>query len=94
MTHARDRQPACGFCDGTGLWRDRDDDPAAPDPCPLCEGSGAGPSQRGGASLPAAASSALPIERISVALSGLTPAERQRLYEELHGRYDCRIYRR
>ena len=32
-----DRQPACGFCDGTGLWADQDG--GDPDPCPLCGGT-------------------------------------------------------
>ena len=36
-----DRPPACGFCDGTGVWADQEGDP---DPCPLCEGTGITPS--------------------------------------------------
>jgi hypothetical protein len=36
----------------------------------------------------------LGLPRILAALPEMTPAERQRLYEELHALYDCRIYRR
>ena len=89
-------QTRCGFCDGTGLWLDPDLDPTAIDPCPLCEGSGVGdspphpPAHRVGVPCE---ESARPFERLSVALEGFTPAERQRLYEELYTRYGCRIYR-
>jgi hypothetical protein len=34
------------------------------------------------------------LPRLVALLPRLSQAERQRLYEELHGRYDCRIYRR
>ncbi|HJQ82853.1 MAG TPA: hypothetical protein VKA21_02165 [Candidatus Binatia bacterium] len=86
MTSARDRGPACGFCDGTGLWPDQEGDP---DPCPLCEGAGvvpAGVHDEG-------ASSETALVRLQTLLPRLTQQERQRLYEELHARYDCRIYR-
>jgi hypothetical protein len=82
----RDRRPACGFCDGTGLWPDPEGDP---DPCPLCEGTGitpAGPGDEG-------AAAEAPLARLLALLPRLSQTERQRLYEELHARYDCRIYR-
>ena len=92
MDHARDRRPACDFCDGSGLWTDPEIDPAAPDPCPLCEGTGMAPAR---VAIPPAAGQAPPsLARILAALPELSQAERQRLYEELHARYDCRIYRR
>jgi hypothetical protein len=37
---------------------------------------------------------ALPLARLLAVLPRLSQAERQRLYEELHSRYDCRIYPR
>jgi hypothetical protein len=81
------RWPACGFCDGTGLWADPDGDT---DPCPLCEGSGTvSPSTRENAAPTVEA----PLDRLVALLPRLSQAERQRLYEELHARYDCRIYR-
>ena len=80
------QRPACGFCDGTGLWADPDGDT---DPCPLCEGSGTSPGPREDAARVADP----PLERLLVVLPRLSQAERQRLYEELHARYDCRIYR-
>jgi len=83
-----DRQPACGFCDGTGLWADQDGDP---DPCPLCEGAGLRPTAVRD-DVPATEAAALP--RVLAILPRLSQAERQRLYEELHALYDCRIYRR
>jgi len=86
-----DRRSTCGFCDGTGVWVDAEGDPAEADPCPLCDGNGVtlravdeGPRPADGGTLP----------RLLGLLSGLTQAERQRLYEELHARWDCRIYRR
>jgi len=33
------------------------------------------------------------LPRLLALLPRLSQADRQRLYEELHGRYDCRIYR-
>ena len=86
-----DRQPACGFCDGTGLWAVEDGDPGAADPCPLCEGSGLAPTvvARAADETPEAAT----LARLTAILPRLSQAERQRLYEELHTRYDCRIYR-
>lgn len=89
MDTRRDRQPACGFCEGTGLWTDADG--SLPDPCPLCEGSGAAPSTTTAAD--DTPPEAVPLARLLAVLPRLTQAERQRLYEELHGRYDCRIYR-
>jgi hypothetical protein len=83
----RDRRPACGFCDGSGLWPDDD---AALDPCPLCEGSGSAPT---GAANAGDAPEPAPLERLSAFVARLTQPERQHLYEELHARYDCRIYR-
>ena len=83
-----DRQPACGFCDGTGLWADLDGDP---DPCPLCEGAGLRPAAVPD-DVPGIEAAALP--RLVAILPRLSQAERQRLYEELHALYDCRIYRR
>ena len=85
MDSRRDRQPACGFCDGTGLWPDPGGDP---DPCPLCDGAGVAPAAMRDETQ---ATEALP--RLLSVLPRLTQAERQHLYEELHGRYDCRIYR-
>ena len=85
MTTVRDPGPACGFCEGTGLWPDQDSDP---DPCPLCDGTGIRPA--------AARDDAVetPLARLLALLPRLSQAERQRLYEELHARWDCRIYRR
>jgi len=85
VTTVRDPEPACGFCEGTGLWPDQDGDP---DPCPLCDGTGI---------RPAAARDDLaetPLARLLALLPRLSQSERQRLYEELHARWDCRIYRR
>ena len=81
-----DRPPACGFCDGTGLWADQEGDP---DPCPLCQGTGVTPA---GARDDATVSEAA-LSRLLAGLPRLSQPERQRLYEELHARYDCRIYR-
>ena len=86
MDSLRDRQPACGFCDGTGLWPDRDGDP---DPCPLCEGTRVAPA----GTRDDGAASESPLPRLQAVLPRLSQAERQQLYEELHARYDCRIYR-
>lgn len=74
------------------MWVDPDVGPGAADPCPLCDGTGAMPA-------PAASTSGevpaepLSLARVVDALSRLTQAERQQLYELLHARYDCRIYR-
>ena len=82
--------PPCGFCDGTGLWPDADAEPPVVDPCPLCNGSGAvALAER----IDGPAGERLPLERILAALPHLAPEERQRLYEELYRRWDCRIYR-
>jgi len=86
----RNGQPACGFCEGTGLWADPDGGPA--DPCPLCDGRGVAPST-GTPDDPSPAVDVLPLARLLAVLPKLTPSERQRLYEELHACYDCRIYR-
>jgi len=88
---ARSRQPACGFCEGSGLWPDPEGG-APPDPCPLCEGSGITPDEA------CVADDTPPgdpptLTRLLSLLGRLTQPERQRLYEELHARYDCRIYR-
>jgi hypothetical protein len=88
----KDRQPTCGFCDGTGLWADPEGDPAAADPCPLCNGAGVAPGGLG-AGEDCQSSEAVTLTRLLAFLPRLSPAERQRLYEELHARYDCRIYR-
>ena len=85
MTTVRDPEPACGFCEGTGLWPDQDGDP---DPCPLCDGTGIRPA----ATRDDAGDT--PLARLSALLPRLSQSERQRLYEELHARWDCRIYRR
>lgn len=95
MDTARDRQGSCGFCDGTGRWADADGDLAAADPCPLCEGSGVSPGAPAAAAAgeePAAAE-ALTLSRLIALLPRLSQPDRQRLYEELHAVYDCRIYR-
>ena len=91
MTRAPNRLPACGFCDGSGLWPDPEAGPGAGDPCPLCEGSGKAPE----AVAPGAAiaADADPVARLEALLPTLTPVQRQRLYEVLYRRYDCRIYR-
>ena len=91
MSGSADRQPACGFCDGTGLWIDPDAGPGGTDPCPLCEGSGATPGVTTAEANPAPDINAL--GRVVALLQGLTQAARQQLYELLHARYDCRIYR-
>jgi hypothetical protein len=83
----RDRQLTCGFCDGTGLWPDPEGDP---DPCPLCEGAGVIVGV--GLDEPPVGD-AVALTRLLGLLPRLSQAERQRLYEELHARYDCRIYR-
>ena len=81
------RQPSCGFCDGTGLWPDPGGDL---DPCPLCDGSGTTPVVM----LEEPQAAEVTLVRLSALLPRLSQTERQRLYEELHARYDCRIYRR
>ena len=92
MDTVRDREPTCGFCEGTGLWADPDG--GAADPCPLCEGAGTvSPDAVAGSDEPTAGEAAVPLARLLAVLPRLSPAERQRLYEELHARYDCRIYR-
>ena len=81
---ARDRQPVCGFCEGSGLWPDSEGE-APPDPCPLCEGSGVTPDATGAAD-DAPSGDPPTLTRLVALLGRLTPAERQRLYEELHSR--------
>jgi hypothetical protein len=70
---------------------DPDEGAASADPCPLCEGDGTArltaEERRQPADGPA-------LGRLLTLLASLSQAERQRLYEELHARYDCRIYRR
>jgi hypothetical protein len=91
----RDRQGSCGFCDGTGRWADSDEDLAAADPCPLCEGSGVGPEATAATGEePQQAAEAVTVARLIAVLPRLSQPDRQRLYEELHAIYDCRIYRR
>jgi hypothetical protein len=93
VTSPRDRQAACGFCEGTGLWADAASDAAAADPCPLCDGTGGVP----GAVAPAdeaQVSPTLTLDRVLAGLPEMSPQDRQRLYEDLHALYDCRIYRR
>ena len=85
MTTARDPGPACGFCEGTGVWPDQDGDP---DPCPLCDGTGIRPAAARDDTVET------PLARLLTLLPRLSQSERQRLYEELHARWDCRIYRR
>jgi hypothetical protein len=89
------RQPTCGFCEGTGLWLDPDVDPGFPDPCPLCDGSGQSPKGLSASDPPAAdpPSPARTLDEVLPIVPELPQAERQRLYELLHARYDCRIYR-
>jgi len=86
-----ERQAACGFCDGTGLWVDAELGPSGTDPCPLCDGSGrvAVDAVPEAPPLPAAP----PFARAVALLAELSPEERQRLYELLYIRFDCRIYR-
>jgi hypothetical protein len=91
---SRDRQPTCGFCDGSGLWADSDGDLAAADPCPLCEGTGFTPAGPGTEGEETQATERAAFGRLLTLLPRLSQAERQRLYEELHAIYDCRIYRR
>ncbi len=86
MTSAGDTGPACSFCEGTGLWPDQDGDP---DPCPLCDGTGV----RLAAPREDAPTSETALARLIALLPRLNQSERQRLYEELHARWDCRIYR-
>ena len=92
MDTVRDRQPVCGFCEGSGLWADPDGGPA--DPCPLCDGTGVVPAAAGAADEAQAGAEAVPLARLLVILPRLSQSERQRLYEELHARYDCRIFPR
>jgi hypothetical protein len=92
VTSPGDRQANCGFCEGTGLWADAS---GAADPCPLCDGSGvvAGSAAPADDVQPSPAPT-VTLERVLHALPDMSPADRQRLYEDLHGIYDCRIYRR
>jgi hypothetical protein len=80
----------CAFCEGSGIWADSAGGP--PDPCPLCDGSG----RVGAAPEPscAAAGEPLSLPRLLLVLREMSQGERQRLYEELHAVYDCRIYPR
>ena len=95
MTSPSDRQVNCGFCEGTGLWADAAGDASAADPCPLCDGSGTIPGVVASADeTPAQASPTLTLERVLAALPEMSAQDRQRLYEDLHALYDCRIYRR
>jgi hypothetical protein len=90
----RDPEASCGFCDGTGVWADPERGPAAYDPCPHCDGSGWGPSAAAGAPRDEGRPSLEPVlPAVLSALARLSQAERQRVYEELYTRFDCRIYR-
>jgi hypothetical protein len=89
----RDRQGNCGFCDGTGRWAEADGDLAEADPCPLCDGTGVGPSASAAASEEPQAEP-VTLARLIAVLPRLSQPDRQRLYEELHAVYDCRIYPR
>ncbi len=94
MDTLRDPEASCGFCDGTGLWADPERGPTACDPCPHCDGSGCGPSASGRTAAEEERASLEPVlAAVLSALTRLTPAERQRVYQELHMRFDCRIYR-
>lgn len=94
MDTGRDHQGPCGFCDGTGRWADADGDLADADPCPLCDGTGVGPGAPAAAGEEPQAPEAVTLTRLIGVLPRLSQPERQRLYEELHAVYDCRIYRR
>jgi hypothetical protein len=90
----RDPQGSCGFCDGTGLWADPERGPAAYDPCPHCDGSGCAPSAAANLAGEDTRPSLEPVlPAVLSALARLSPAERQRVYEELYTRWDCRIFR-
>jgi hypothetical protein len=91
----RDPQASCGFCDGTGVWADPERGPTACDPCPHCDGSGVGPGVASGATrVDEDRPSIEPqLPAVLAALPRLDQTERQRVYEELHARFDCRIYR-
>jgi hypothetical protein len=82
-------QGSCDFCDGTGRWIDAV--LGATDPCPACDARG---TVSPGTCAPTDDGTAGGDDReILHAVGGLTQAERQRLYEELHRRWNCRIYR-
>lgn len=87
-------QATCGFCEGSGVWADPGTNPATADPCPLCDGTGLHRSADAGADRPGSQAAPIGLSEILTALADLSPAERQRLYQDLHDRYDCRIYRR
>jgi hypothetical protein len=90
----RDPQASCGFCDGSGVWADPERGPAACDPCPHCDGSGVGPPASAGVRAEEDRPSLEPrLPAVLATLPRLSQAERQRVYEELHARFDCRIYR-
>ena len=95
MDTPRDPQASCGFCDGTGVWADPERGPAACDPCPHCDGSGVGPGVASGATRGDEDRPSIEpqLPAVLAALPRLDQTERQRVYEELHARFDCRIYR-
>jgi len=93
VTSPRDRQAHCGFCEGSGLWADAAEDPSAADPCPLCDGTGTVAGTFAPADHPQP-TAVLTLDQMLAALPDLSPQDRQRLYEDLHALYDCRIYRR
>ena len=95
MDTVRDPQACCGFCDGTGVWADPERGAGAYDPCPHCGGSGCGPMRSASGSLVEDARPALDpvLPGVLAALPRMSQSERQRVYEELYTRFDCRIYR-
>jgi hypothetical protein len=90
VTTGQQATASCAFCEGSGIWADSAGGP--PDPCPLCDGSG----RTGTNAELSAPTSADPVSlpRLLLVLREMSQADRQRLYEELHAVYDCRIYPR
>lgn len=95
-------QRKCGFCNGTGHWTDSTT--GSSDPCPICGGSGSitvgpGASSSGqgaaqaAAATPPAEARKLQVDDLMNLADRLTQEERQRLYEALHDRWDCRMYK-
>ncbi len=81
----------CDFCDGTGCWADTGS--GLGDLCFVCDGVGSIVPEVGDDQ----AAWEWPRSRgeldLLVTVSGLSQTERQRLYEELHRRWNCRIYK-
>jgi hypothetical protein len=81
------------FCDGTGVWSGPGAGPDRSRSGLYCDGSGSVPARLTGA--PRGDEDRPSIEPQLLrpgALRGST-IERQRVHEELHARFDCRIYR-